>query len=74
MVSFAFALVACDGGTPPPIPDSGGVVTSGVSCGGRQAGEPCVTDGSIAQCRVREEQCPGEVIVLESCPLQFACP
>ncbi len=73
LFSVVFALMACDG-APGPSPDSGGVPTSGLSCGGVQAGEPCVTDSSIAQCRVREGQCPGEVILLESCPVQFACP
>lgn len=70
MMWLAVGLAGCDGADPGS--DSGG--GRGMSCAGMRAGQPCVSDASIAQCRVREEQCPGEVIVLESCPVQFVCP
>jgi hypothetical protein len=34
----------------------------------------CITPAGMDQCAQMESQCPGEVLVLESCPLQFACP
>jgi hypothetical protein len=33
----------------------------------------CMDEGNLAECEDANEECPGEVLVLESCPLQFAC-
>jgi hypothetical protein len=38
------------------------------------AGDACITEENLAQCQEMARQCPGEVMALESCPLQFACP
>ncbi len=47
---------------------------SGNSCDQFTVGDPCITEANLAACREREAQCPGEVMQLESCPLQFSCP
>ena len=44
------------------------------SCGGLSPGDACTTDENLAQCREMEARCPGQVMVRESCPVQFACP
>jgi hypothetical protein len=36
--------------------------------------DPCVTSDALAQCRAMAARCPGRILALESCPLQFACP
>ncbi len=43
-------------------------------CEGYTLGDSCVDDAAFAQCQEVAAQCPGEVQVMESCPLQFACP
>jgi hypothetical protein len=43
-------------------------------CLGHRVGDACMTDANFAECRAREAECPGEVLELESCPLQFRCP
>jgi hypothetical protein len=39
--------------------------------------DACMDDGSLAACREANDECEdvagGEVLVLESCPLQFSC-
>lgn len=35
---------------------------------------PCIDEDALAQCEAAYTECGGEVSVLESCPLQFACP
>lgn len=44
------------------------------ACEGLHLGDPCITEHNFAQCQARAAECPGEVLQLESCPLQFACP
>ena len=46
----------------------------GESCAGYSLGDACITEDNFAQCQEMEAQCPGEVVAMESCPLQFACP
>ena len=36
--------------------------------------DPCMTADNLEQCEDASAQCPGMVMVMESCPLQFACP
>ncbi|MBO6934565.1 MAG: hypothetical protein JJ863_06315 [Deltaproteobacteria bacterium] len=36
--------------------------------------DPCIDDDALAQCDAAYAECAGDVSVLESCPLQFACP
>ena len=69
LLSFLPLLAAC-GATNTPSEDS----STDDGCAGYHAGDACVTDENLAQCREREAECPGAVVVLESCPLQFACP
>ncbi|MDQ3034226.1 MAG: hypothetical protein M3Y87_17590 [Myxococcota bacterium] len=64
-------LTAC--GSAAPEPQSGADDASD-SCAGYRRTDACITDENFAQCRAREEECPGQVLALESCPLQFACP
>ena len=44
------------------------------SCEGYSEGDACITAENLAQCERMAAECPGEMQVLESCPLQFACP
>lgn len=53
---------------------SAGTDGSWESCGGFSLGDACTTEENLAQCRQMEARCPGQVSVLESCPVQFACP
>lgn len=77
---FFFAVAACDksgdatapGDTAPA--DGAEPDASAGGCGDRSPTEPCMNDENFAQCQEMEAKCPGEVLVLESCPLQFACP
>jgi len=34
----------------------------------------CVNEENLAECRAAEDECGDRVSVMESCPLQFACP
>lgn len=34
----------------------------------------CMTDENLAECRAAVDECGDRVLVMESCPLQFACP
>ncbi|UJR86652.1 hypothetical protein [Sandaracinus amylolyticus] len=72
---MAIAVLAIGGGcgssTPPTQTDDG---ASSDACAGYRAGDPCITEENLAQCREMAARCPGAVLVLESCPLQFACP
>lgn len=34
----------------------------------------CMTEENLPECEAANEACPGEVLVMESCPLQFGCP
>jgi hypothetical protein len=43
------------------------------ACEGYSLGDACVNEENLAQCHAMAAQCPGNVQVLESCPLQFAC-
>ncbi|MDP2308353.1 MAG: hypothetical protein Q8P18_20205 [Pseudomonadota bacterium] len=33
----------------------------------------CMTEDNLAECEEANEECPGGVLVMESCPLQFGC-
>jgi len=68
VLSFLPLLLAC-GATAAPAQDTGDD-----GCAGYHTGDACVNDTNLAACREREAECPGSVIVLESCPVQFACP
>ena len=35
--------------------------------------DACITAENLAQCEDMSAQCPGQVAVMESCPLQFGC-
>lgn len=71
ITTFALAmLLGCGASTPAPQ----SVDDAGASCAGNRATDACMNEDNFAACRQRESECPGEVIVLESCPLQFACP
>ncbi len=35
--------------------------------------DACITTENLTQCEEMSAQCPGQVTVMESCPLQFGC-
>lgn len=67
------ALLACDKPTSPgETPDDAGSADPTI-CAGHKEGDPCVDAEAFAACKEAEAECPGEVVTMESCPLQFAC-
>ena len=42
-------------------------------CSSFSLGQPCVTTDNIVACKRLEESGCKEILVMESCPLQFAC-
>lgn len=44
------------------------------ACEGYSLGDSCIDESNFAQCQEMAAQCPDQVQVMESCPLQFACP
>lgn len=77
-VLLSLALTACGSSSDEPTSSgsTGGdePVSSGETCEGYSMGDACVDDANFAQCQDMAAQCPGEVQVMESCPLQFSCP
>ena len=66
-VAFVIAIaVSCDAMGDPD---------SQMTCGGHTVGQPCVDDANIAVCNALVDNgCAEEdIVVAESCPLQFAC-
>jgi hypothetical protein len=65
--------VQTSGGTDdpdPPVPTG----PPGSDCDVYTTGDPCIDEAALEACRARSSECPDQVQVLESCPLQFACP
>ena len=60
-------LAACGGGQ---IPTSGETPLGDCPY---SAEDSCMNEDALAQCEARAAECPGNVTVMESCPLQFAC-
>ncbi len=48
-------------------------VANTVQCAGHSPTEPCMNEENFAECQRLETECPGSIVDLESCPLQFAC-
>lgn len=71
---LALSLLACGGGEPPPTRDTAGGDTAAASCEGYAPTDGCMNEDNFAQCQQMAAQCPGQVQVMESCPLQFGCP
>jgi len=76
---LALSLLACGGGEPPPTRDTAGGDTAGgdtaaASCEGYAPTDGCMNEDNFAQCQQMAAHCPGQVQVMESCPLQFGCP
>jgi len=68
-------LGACGGSSDEPASSgSAGAEQPAETCEGYTRGQSCVDDAAFSQCQQMSAQCPGEVQVMESCPLQFACP
>lgn len=72
IVLFALSAIACGTSTHPPAAPDGD--TASETCAGHGPNDSCMNEDNFAQCQAREAECPGQVLVLESCPLQFACP
>ncbi len=62
---------APDTTTPPPGADAGAAPGDSADCPAPD--DPCMNADNHAECVAKSEECPGKVIRLESCPLQFAC-
>jgi hypothetical protein len=69
---LALVLMACGSSTHPPSSNDGDPGSG--TCAGNGPNDSCMNEESFAACQAREAECPGQVLVLESCPLQFACP
>lgn len=68
-----FFLFAC-GTTPTPAasePANSPAPAASADC--PAASEPCMNEDNLAVCLSVAKKCPGKVVQLESCPLQFAC-
>ena len=67
-----------DAGTSTDTSTSGGSASGGGAsderCEGYTPGDACIDEDSFASCQAMAAQCPGQVQVAESCPLQFSCP
>lgn len=72
MLSLTLALTACGASSTPP--DDATSDTQSDVCEGHRVTDACMNADNFRQCQEMAAQCPGEVQVLESCPLQFACP
>lgn len=72
-LGLALAL-GCDSKPPadpaPPAADDG-TTSASDDCPAPDAG--CMNEDNHAQCLEKAKECPGKVIQLESCPLQFSC-
>lgn len=72
---FFLGLAACGASLNQPVGGpTGDVMPAEGSCEGYSEGDACITSENLAQCEQMSAQCPGEMQVMESCPLQFACP
>lgn len=69
-------LVACGcgAGDEPTSSSSTGGEAPAETCEGYALDDACMNEDNLAQCRAMAAQCPGQVQVMESCPLQFGCP
>ena len=72
-------LMACGGSEdPPPSSEPGSTgdeaPPAAETCEGYAPTDGCMNETAFAQCQEMAAQCPGEVQVMESCPLQFGCP
>jgi hypothetical protein len=43
-------------------------------CEGYGPNDSCMNEDNFRECQEAAAECPGAVLVLESCPLQFRCP
>jgi hypothetical protein len=63
LVPAVFVLVAaCGPATQQPSP-----------CDDLQPGGACFSQEALDDCLAAEDECPGNVVTMESCPPQFAC-
>lgn len=65
---LTFLLGACGAQSAPPATDA-----AGEDCR-FEPDDPCISEEGLEQCRARSAECPGEVLILESCPIQVRCP
>gem|GEM_PF-6182335 len=79
-VLFLFASACTSGGTSgadsatpdkPDKPDPSKVDAPVSEC--PAATDGCMNEDNAAECRARAKECPGKVLTLKSCPLQFSC-
>lgn len=77
ILTLTLTLVACGGASNEPASggSSGSESPDGSEvCEGYTPTDACMNGDNFAECQRVAEQCPGEVQVMESCPLQFGCP
>jgi hypothetical protein len=65
----AITLAAACGSSQPPADDA----TPGGVCP-YTTDDACVDQDALAQCEIMATRCGDDMVVMESCPLQFACP
>lgn len=58
---------------PPTEPTSNPPATSTASADCPSPTDGCMNEDNHAECLAVAKKCPGKVVQLESCPLQFAC-
>ena len=69
---FAVVAMACGTSSHPGSTADGDAPPE--TCAGHRATDACMNEDNFASCLERDAECPGAVLSLESCPLQFACP
>lgn len=74
-----FLLFACGTATPTPAtgpataPAANASTAPGASADCPAPSAACMNQDNHARCLALAKKCPGKVLQLESCPLQFAC-
>lgn len=63
-IALVLFLAACGGAQ---------TQSSGVDDDCPSIDDACMDEAALAACEARAAECPGQVVVMESCPLQFSC-
>ncbi len=69
---LALLAFGCGASTPAPDTNDGDGTGAAEDCP-YSVEDGCIDEDALAECRQAAEQCPGAVLVMESCPLQFGC-
>jgi hypothetical protein len=69
---LALGLMACTPADTPAPPDAAGPPAPAESTCPKPT-DGCMNEDNYQSCLEAEAKCPGKVLIMESCPLQFAC-